>query len=39
LFKLQEELADFDTVGVIFDFTDRKKKCPCRCPGPVSWAS
>jgi hypothetical protein len=24
---------------LLTDFTDRGSECPCRSPGPVSWAS
>src|SRR6266853_822350 len=25
-------------VGVLEEFTDRHRKCPCRCPGSARWA-
>jgi len=32
-------LARLRTDLVLVDFTDRSFRCPCRSPGPVSWAS
>jgi hypothetical protein len=31
--------TDTRTGLVAVDFTDRHRRCPCRCPGLASWAS
>jgi hypothetical protein len=34
-FEFPPGLADADTIGIIYDVTDRRWRCPCRSPGPA----